>query len=74
MLPLFDLSQQPLSTLFGLAVLSVWTIIWQGIALWHSAKNKQKGWFIAVFLLNTAGLLPIIYLIWFKPEKRTGKK
>jgi hypothetical protein len=40
----------------------------KGFALWHSAKNEQKGWFIATLILNTMGLLPIIYLIWFKPD------
>jgi hypothetical protein len=54
--------------IFGLMMISIWTVIWKGFALWHSSKNQQKGWFIAVLVLNTMGLLPIIYLIWFKPK------
>ncbi len=54
--------------ILGLLVISIWSLIWKGFALWHSAKNKQKGWFIAVLILNTMGLLPIIYLLWFKPK------
>lgn len=57
--------------IFGLVLISIWTLIWKGFALWHSAKNQQKGWFIAILILNTMGLLPIIYLIWFKSNCRS---
>ena len=43
--------------------------ILKGFALWHSSKNNQKGWFIILLILNTAGILPAIYLIWFKRKK-----
>jgi len=55
-------------TLFLIALVA-WTMIWKGIALWHAGKHKQKGWFVVMFLLNTAGILPIIYLLGFKPRK-----
>jgi hypothetical protein len=54
--------------ILGLIVIMVWEVIWKGIGLWHSAGNKQKGWFVAILILNTLGLLPIIYLLWFKRE------
>lgn len=71
---MYDLYQQPFQTLpvqvlVGLAIAFLWSIIWNGIGLWHSAKNGQKGWFIALLILNTLGLLPIIYLIWFRRKK-----
>ncbi len=47
----------------------VWSIVWKGIALWYSARNKQLVWYIALLIVNTAGILEIIYLIFFK--KRT---
>ena len=49
-----------------LYILIVWTMIWKGIALWHSARNKQMGWFIVFLIVNTVGILEIIYLIFFK--------
>ena len=52
-----------------LYLLIVWSIIWKGIALWHSARNKQLVWYIALLIVNTVGILEIIYLIFFK--KRT---
>lgn len=45
--------------------LLVWVIFWRGLGLWHAGKNRQKSWFIALFVLNTIGILPIIYLFFF---------
>ena len=73
MLQIYDLYQKPQLFIIGLILISVWMLIWKGFALWHSAKNKQKGWFIAILILNTLGLLPIIYLIWFKPKNKDNK-
>ncbi len=49
--------------LFAVAVL--WSIIWKGLALWHSARNGQPWWFIILLVVNTAGILEIIYLFGF---------
>ena len=49
-----------------LYILIAWTLIWKGIALCHSARNKQKGWFIILLIVSTVGILEIIYLIFFK--------
>ena len=65
---MFNLYQQPGLMLLGLLVIVMWVVIWKGLGLWFSAQNKQKNWFIAMLILNTLGLLPIIYLIWFKPR------
>jgi len=62
--------QQPFYFLFLLILLSVWELVWKGFGLWYSAQYKQKGWFMVMLLLNTAGLLPIVYLIWFKPKQK----
>jgi len=53
-----------------LILLVVWELIWKGIALWHSARSNKREWFIALLVLNTIGILPIIYLIWFKKKKK----
>ncbi|MBS3166181.1 hypothetical protein J4444_03595 [Candidatus Woesearchaeota archaeon] len=59
-----------LGILVALIILGIWDLIWRGMALWHSAQNKQKEWFIALLIINTAGILPIIYLLWFKPDQK----
>lgn len=51
--------------LLGLTALIVWTLIWKGIALWRSSKNEDKYWFIAMLVLNTVGILEIIYILFF---------
>ena len=46
-----------------------WEIYWTVKACWLAARNNDKGWFIAMLLLNTAGILPIIYLFLKKDKK-----
>ena len=47
-------------------IASLWTIVIKGYALWHAARAGQKSWFIALLVINTLGILEIIYLIWFR--------
>lgn len=41
----------------------IWELLWKGFALWRAAQRRQKGWFIALLVLNTLGILPILYLL-----------
>ena len=68
MISMYNLYQRPQFIILGLFILIIWMMIWKGLALWYTAKNKQKGWFITILILNTIGILPIIYLIWFKSK------
>lgn len=49
-------------TFFALAA-ALWTIPWKGMALWRAAKRENRVWFIVLLLINTLGILEIIYLI-----------
>ncbi|MBU2561565.1 MAG: hypothetical protein KKD17_04655 [Nanoarchaeota archaeon] len=49
-------------------LLVIWESIWKGVALWKSGRNSQMGWFIALFVLNTVAILPIVYLWFFQKE------
>ena len=44
------------------AVVTLWSIAWKGLALWRAAERRQKGWFVALLIINTVGILEIIYL------------
>ena len=55
-----------------LITLTVWSLIWKGVALWFAARNYQKGWFIALLILNTLGILEIIYLLFFRRDRKPG--
>ena len=74
LLSISDLSQQPLWVIVVFILMGIWSLIWSGLGLWHSSQHKQKNWFIAILILNTLGLLPIIYLIWFKPQSKGKTK
>jgi len=54
----------------GLIALIVWSVFWKGLALWHSAINRQKYWFVFLLVVNTAGILEIIYLKFFQKKKK----
>ena len=43
----------------------IWELTWKGIALWKAGRNSHKGWFIAILILNTLGILPIAYIFRF---------
>ncbi len=57
-----------------LLLLSIWSIFWRGIALWRSAKENQRNWFIVLLIVNTAGILEIVYLFGFAKKKLTFKE
>jgi methionyl-tRNA synthetase len=53
-------------------LLVIWLLPWKAIALWKSARRKDYVWFIILTLVNTVGLLEIIYIFLIsknKPEK-----
>ncbi len=47
----------------------LWTLPWKGVALWKAARNNHKGWFVALLLINTLGLLEILYIFVFGKKK-----
>lgn len=55
---------------FLFILLIIWSLFWKGLALWKSAKNNQKYWFIAILILSTAGILDIIYIAFFQAKKK----
>lgn len=47
----------------------LWTLPWKGAALWKAARNRSVIWFVVLFLLNTLGILEIIYIFFFSRKK-----
>lgn len=45
-------------------LLLVWSLGWKGLALWYAAKRDEKWWFIAFMVINTVGILEILYLVF----------
>jgi len=50
-----------------------WTLPWKGIALWKAARNTQRWWFIALFVINTLAILEIVYIFFFSKKKVSQK-
>ncbi|MBI2086752.1 MAG: hypothetical protein HYT69_01095 [Candidatus Zambryskibacteria bacterium] len=58
-----------LSQLIGIspvwiALVILWILVWKGFALWRAAHLQQKYWFIVILIVNTLGILEIIYLFF----------
>jgi hypothetical protein len=50
------------------AIVGIREMVRKGIALWKAGIKKQKAWFVCIFIFNTAGILPILYLA-FRQKK-----
>jgi len=75
-------AQQLGVSIFLLVVIAVWSTVWKALALWKAARKKSVPWFVVLTVINTVGILDILYLFIFsecckkKPaqEKRTRRK
>lgn len=43
-------------------ILAVVVITLKGYSLWHAARRSEKWWFVALLLINTMGILELVYL------------
>ncbi len=50
-------------------VLAIWTFVIKGFALYRAGKQQQTGWFVAMFILNTLGILEALYFFVFSKKK-----
>ena len=64
----------------GLEVMAWWTVpilawsaIWKGMALWKAGQLGHKWWFIALFLINTLGVLEIFYIYVFSKKMKKAE-
>ena len=42
----------------------------KGWAMWRAARMEKKSWFIALLVINSMGILPILFLLITKDEYR----
>ena len=67
-----ELNQLPSWTIAVVILLAIWSLYWKAAALWHAARSKQLNWFILFTLINTCGIVELIYL--FGVEKISSDK
>lgn len=60
------------NNVFGatLTVLIIWDLAWRGYALWKAGRNEDSAWFVALLILNTVGILPILYIYLFAKDAK----
>ena len=54
--------------------LSIWILIWKGLALWKAGQKKDKIWFAVLLALNTLGIVEILYYFIFSKLEKKEKK
>ena len=49
--------------MIGIIILILaWEIYWKAHALWMAAHKRDRNYFLAILIINSAGALPIYYL------------
>lgn len=51
-----------LQNIWFFALILLWVLPWKGVALWKSARNSHKFWFIALLVVQTFAILDIVYI------------
>lgn len=59
---------------FLLFPLMLWGLFWKGWSLWKAARAESKIWFVVLLLVNTVGILDILYIFVFSKIKKSSKK
>ena len=61
----------PILTAFIVIVVlvAIWDGVWKLIAMWKSARHNQMAWYICLAIFNTAGILPILYILLFQKSE-----
>jgi hypothetical protein len=68
---MFDYNLYGMSTSTGilLVIVTIWTLFWKGCALWIAGKKDQKWWFLVLLVVNTVGILEIVYIFYVAKKK-----
>ncbi len=54
--------------------LILWSLAWKGFALWTAARKGSKVWFVILLVLNTLGILEIIYIFLVAKHGKQDQK
>lgn len=51
-----------------ISIIVIFDGVWKLMAMWVAARKENKKWFIVLAILNTAGILPILYYFIFSKK------
>ncbi len=74
-----EASLSQIASLFGiplwlLFIVLIWNLFWKGMALWKSARKSHATWFVVFLLIQTMGILEILYIFLFADFKERLRK
>jgi hypothetical protein len=55
-------------------LLVLWEIWWKGKALWMAARTGRVKWFIVILVINSIGIIPLLYLYVFSKKGEKSVK
>jgi len=55
-------------------IYAVWIITWKGLALYRAGANRSVPWFVVLLIVNTLGILEILYLFVFSKKQPKAPK
>lgn len=58
-----------LNTIWIVIFLILWELAWKAMGMWKAGRNNQLIWFLAIFIVPTAGILPIVYTLFISERK-----
>ena len=53
-----------------LVVLMIWSLVWKALAMWKAARKGDKIWFVVFLIINTLGILDILYIYVFSKDSK----
>lgn len=57
---------------WALLGVALWSLCWKGMALWRAAHRHERWWFVALLIVNTVGILEILYLFVFSKRRESA--
>lgn len=61
-----------LGSIYIWVLILAWALVWKGLALWKSARRSDKAWFVALLIINTVGILEILYIYVFSKRSKNN--
>lgn len=53
-----------------LLIIVLWTLPWNAVALWRSARRGEMWWFVILLLTDALAILEIIYILFFSKKPK----
>ena len=59
-----------LKNIWIILLIVLWQTPWKGVALWKAARLEDHFWFIVILLVQTIGILDILYIFVISMRKK----